>query len=133
MTPGPVILSTFTEAALRTLPHAAGAEHVLAPFDPSTGRLDLEAMLDLIDEHGTGVDLILAVDDHYCLSAFATADGDRHQRLAQKMAVVIAVAGSEKVIVVGEPVLVPASDRLRPGMASVIVLLVAVICKPSML
>ncbi len=50
-------------------------------------------MLDLIDQHGTGVDLILAVDDHYGLSVFAVADGDRHQRLAQKMAVVIAVAG----------------------------------------
>ena len=50
-------------------------------------------MLDLIDQHGTGVDLILAVDDHHGLSVFAVADGNRHQRLAQKMAVVIAVAG----------------------------------------
>ena len=29
---------------------AAGAEHVLAPFDPSTGRLDPEAVIGLIDE-----------------------------------------------------------------------------------
>ncbi len=50
-------------------------------------------MLDLIDEHRTGVDLILAVDDHHGLSMPAVADGNRHQRLAEKMAVVIAVAG----------------------------------------
>jgi cysteine desulfurase family protein (TIGR01976 family) len=29
---------------------AAGAEHVLAPFDPATGRLDPAAVIDLIDE-----------------------------------------------------------------------------------
>ncbi|CAN5832302.1 cysteine desulfurase-like protein [soil metagenome] len=29
---------------------AAGAEHVLAPFDPATGRLDPEAVVELIDE-----------------------------------------------------------------------------------
>ena len=29
---------------------AAGAEHVLAPFDPATGRLDPAAVTDLIDE-----------------------------------------------------------------------------------
>ena len=50
-------------------------------------------MLDLIDQDRTGVDLILAVDGHHGLRMSAVADGDRHQRLAQKMAVVIAVAG----------------------------------------
>ena len=50
-------------------------------------------MLDLIDQDRTGVDLILAVDGHHGLRMSAVADRDRHQRLAQKMAVVIAIAG----------------------------------------
>ena len=37
-------------ATWRVAAEAAGAEHVLAPFDPVTGRLDMDAMLGLIDE-----------------------------------------------------------------------------------
>ena len=33
---------------------AAGAEHVLAPFDPTTGRLDPAAVIELIDERTGG-------------------------------------------------------------------------------
>ena len=49
---------------------AAGADHVLAPFDPATGRLDPQAVIDLIDEHTTWVtlpgasNLIGTIPDH---------------------------------------------------------------------
>jgi cysteine desulfurase family protein (TIGR01976 family) len=36
---------------------AAGAEQVLAPFDPGTGRLDPQSVIDLIDEHTRWVTL----------------------------------------------------------------------------
>ncbi len=49
--------------------------------------------LDLIDEHCARVDLVLAVDHHHRLGMPAVSDRDRHQRPAQKVAMVVPVAG----------------------------------------
>src|SRR5262245_21870816 len=49
--------------------------------------------LDLIDEHAARIELLLGVDDHHDLCVPTVADGDLDQRLRQKVAVVVPVAG----------------------------------------
>lgn len=62
---------------------AAGAEHVLAPFDPGTGLLDPQAVIDLIDERTRWVtlpgasNLIGTIPDHAPIIEAAHAAGAR--------------------------------------------------------
>ncbi len=67
----------------RLAANAAGAEHVLAPFDPETGVLDPQAVIDLIDERTRWValpgasNLIGTIPDHAPIIEAAHAAGAR--------------------------------------------------------
>jgi cysteine desulfurase family protein (TIGR01976 family) len=67
----------------RLAAQTAGAEHVLAPFDPANGRLDPQAVIDLIDERTRWVtlpgasNLIGTIPDHAPVIEAAHAAGAR--------------------------------------------------------